>query len=71
MNNHSIPLKAFNDKIRVMNQSRSRELTLTAEEARNLHVEIFTLLEQIAVLSRNSTAPESDVQISMDGGGFK
>ena len=69
----SLPLKVFNDKIRIMNQTQKRDLLLSAVEARNLHTEIFALLAQIADLSRsNSGNSEQPVlEVGMDGGGFK
>ena len=71
----SLQIKNFNDKIRVMNQSQSRDLTMSASDARNLHTEIYALLAQIADLSKSSEAVETTndqvIQISMDGGGFK
>lgn len=71
-NNVSIQIKNFNDKIRVMNQTQSKQIVMTAQEARNLHTEIYALLAQIADLSRQpaSTASEDLIQISMDGGRF-
>lgn len=69
----SLPLKVFNDKVRVMNQTQKRDLLLTAVEARNLHAEIFSLLSQISELTRRPTSADSEpvIQIGMDGGGFK
>ena len=72
-NNITLHVKMFNDKVRVMNQTQSRDLTLTAQEARNLHADIFALLTHIAELSEQ---PGTDVApsittISMDGGGFR
>ena len=64
-------VKMFNDKVRVMNQTQSRDLTLTAQEARNLHNDIFALLAQISELAKKPQASDEVVQISMDGGGFK
>lgn len=73
-NNLTLHLKMFNDKIKVMNQSNSKTLVLSATEARNLHSDIFDLLNHCATLSQNSSAnPDDDntvVQINMDGGGF-
>lgn len=71
-NNVSIQIKNFNDKIRVMNQTQSKQIVMTAQEARNLHTEIYALLAQIADLTRQpaSTASEDLIQISMDGGRF-
>jgi hypothetical protein len=72
-NNVSIQIKNFNDKIRVMNQTQSKQIVLTAQEARNLHTEIYALLAQVAdLVGRSATAPVTQdvVQISMDGGKF-
>jgi hypothetical protein len=72
MTESSLPLhiRMFNERVRALNQSRSRTLTLTQAEAQSLHAEIYELLAQIAALSRS--APKPDVlNISMDGGGFR
>lgn len=70
-NNLTLPLKMFNDKVRVMNQTQKKDLLLSAQEARNLHAELFALLAQIAELSKKPQESPDVVQISMDGGGFK
>jgi hypothetical protein len=63
-------IRMFNERVRALNQSRTRTLTLTQAEAQSLHAEIFELLAQIAELSR--TTPRPDVlNVSMDGGGFR
>ena len=66
----SLPLhiKAFNDKVRTLNQTNSRTLTLTADEARNLHAEIFSMLTEIARLSGSKEPTIKSVE--MDGGKF-
>lgn len=67
----SIPLQRFNDKVRSMNQSKSKDLYLTADEARNLHSELFKLL---AMLSQNSKKgkgcddSDENIEIRIDGG---
>ena len=65
----SVPLQRFNDKIRSMNQSKSKDLYLSAEEARNLHSEIFKLL---ALLSQNNkkgnNKNDENIEIRFDGG---
>ena len=71
--NLSIHVRAFNEKVRIMNQTQKRDLVFTAQEARNLHADIFALLTHIAELSEQ---PGTDVApaittISMDGGGFR
>ena len=54
-----------------MNQTNSRQLMLSAEEARNIHADIFSLLSTIAELqNKPDTAPATTV-LNMDGGGFK
>lgn len=67
----SLHVRMFNDKVRVMNQTQNKQLSLSAQEARNLHADIFALLAQIAELSKAPTVTESVGQVSMDGGGFK
>lgn len=61
----------FNDRIRAMNQSNSKLLTLNADEARNLHTEIYNLLALTAELSKSAPSGQNSLQINMDGGGFK
>ena len=68
--NISIQIRNFNDKIRVMNQTNSRQLVMTANEARNLHTEIYAILAQLSEYARAAPAEEV-TQIQMDGGGFK
>lgn len=65
----SLAVKSFNEKIKVMNQNNSKQLVLSAEEARNLHSDIYALLVNIAELK--STGGAELVQIAMDGGRFK
>jgi len=68
----SIHVRNFNDKVSVMNQTQSKQLILTAQEARNLHTDIFALLAHIAELSDHTEPPVAAVpQIGMDGGSFK
>jgi hypothetical protein len=68
----SLPLhiRMFNERVRALNQSRSRTLTLTQSEAQSLHAEIYELLTQIAELSKSAPKPDA-LNISMDGGGFR
>jgi hypothetical protein len=60
----------FSDKVRVMNDSSSKSVTLTADEARNLHTDIFALLAKIAELSV-PPAESAVTTVLQDGGGFK
>ena len=69
--NLSVTLKKFNDRIRAMNQTRSKDILFTADDARNLHTEIFGLLSQIADLSaklENNQPGDDTTIIEMDGG---
>ena len=71
--NLSVTLKKFNDRIRAMNQTRSKDILFTAEDARNLHTEVFGLLAQIADLSAKLDNTQEDgvvTIIEMDGGKF-
>ena len=64
----------FNDKIKAMNQTNAKTLTLTVNEARSLHADLFDLLNHCATLSQRLESAGVDdntvVQINMDGGGF-
>lgn len=63
-------LKMFNDKIKLLNSSQGKQLMLSAQEARNLHADIFDLLNHCATLSRRSATESSNnaVDVKMDGG---
>ena len=70
MDNNNLPfhIKMFNDKVRAMNQSNGKILTLNAQEARNLHAEIYDLMATNVNLTRTTS---NTATVSMDGGGFK
>ena len=70
-NNLPFHIKQFNDKVRAMNQSNSKVLTLNPQEARSLHAEIYDLMATISNLSKVSSLPSTVTSVSMDGGGFK
>jgi hypothetical protein len=70
--NPTVNILGFNDKIRLMNQTRAMELRITAIEANNLQADITAMLAEIARLSiLNNQQNEQIVQISIDGGGFQ
>lgn len=72
--NLSLHLKNFNDKVKLMNQTGKRDLTLTAQEARSLHADVFDLLNHCATLSRQLAAEKTEdsvIFVAVDGGGFK
>lgn len=71
MDNLPFHIKMYNDRVRAMNQSNSKILTLNAQEARNLHSEIYDLMATIANLSRVPASNESSIEVEMDGGTFK
>ena len=67
----SIHIRAFNEKVRVMNQTQSKQIILSAVEARNLHADLFALLTHVAELSDTKPEPQvTTTQIGMDGGRF-
>ena len=70
-NNLPFHIKNFNNKVRAMNQSNGKILTLNAEEARSLHAEIYDLMATIANLSSQPASATDVININMDGGGFK
>jgi hypothetical protein len=54
-----------------MNQTNSKQLVLSAEEARNLHNDIFSLLNNIAeIVSVPNQKEKSANSVSLDGGAF-
>ena len=61
----------FNDRVKAMNQSNGKILTLNSQEARNLHAEIYDLMATIANFTKDATNTGDDIVINMDGGGFK
>ena len=70
----SLHLNSFNNRVKVMNQTNARDLTLSALEARNLHNDIFELLTQIQALTeirkQIEDAESAVADVEMDGGNF-
>lgn len=60
----------FNDKVKLMNQTQGKQLVLSAQEARNLHADLFDLLNHCATLSQKlEQKPQNDsTSVAMDGG---
>ena len=57
----------FNERVRAMNSGNSKELRLTAQEARSLHADIFSMLDELARLRESE--PESEViEVKLDAG---
>ena len=69
MSKLGIHSKLFGEKVRLMNQTHNKSLTMTSEEARNLHTEIFDLLAKIVELSDSKKELEIN-SAAMDGGTF-
>ena len=70
--NLSIHTRVFNDRVRAMNQTQSKDLVLSAGEARNLHSDIFNLLARIAELESVASvaANNNPINLDLDGGKF-
>ena len=67
----SLHLKKFNDRVKVMNQTNSKDLNLSAAEARQLQADIFDLLTKINDLTGNKQeTQESALQVNLQGGKF-
>jgi len=60
-------ISKFNDRIRAMNAGNSKELRLTAAEARGLHNDIFAMLEELARL-REAPISEEVIEVKLDAG---
>jgi hypothetical protein len=67
----SLSIKNFNERVKVMNQTGSKQLSLSAEEARNLHADIFNLLTNVAESQTVQTSEPAVDSTGIDGGGFK
>lgn len=65
----SLAIKNFNERVKVMNQTGGKQVALSADEARNLHADIFNLLATVAELQKVPTESVS-ASVSLDGGGF-
>lgn len=65
-------IDAFNDRVKIMNQANKKEIIMTAQDARNLHADIFVLLSRISDLSTKlqEKSEESNVEVKLDGGAF-
>lgn len=70
MQNLSVAMNKFNERVKLMNQTGSKQLVLTAEEARNLHSDLFTLLSNLAELQTKPETRAESTSISLDGGSF-
>lgn len=68
----SLAIRTFNDRVKHMNQTNGKQLVLSAQEARSLHNDIYALLTNIAEsVSQSNSSSDDVIQISMDGGSFK
>ncbi len=65
-----LQIRRFNERVRAMNQANSKILTLNAEEARNLHAEIYDLLARLTDTVKEDTSNNSVINVRMDGGRF-
>lgn len=68
----SLHLKKFNDRVKVMNQTNSKDLNLSAAEARQLQADIFDLLAKIndLVEVKQQNTQDSVIQVDVLGGKF-
>jgi hypothetical protein len=66
----SLHLKKFNDRVKVMNQTNAKELILNAPEARQLHADIFDLLNKINDLTAIQKSNQQPTIINLEGGNF-
>lgn len=66
----TIHLKNFNDRVKAMSQTNSREITMSAQEARNLQADIFNLMTLVVELSAKADQGNDVMQVQLDGGKF-
>ena len=69
----SLHVENFSNKVRIMNQTQSKNLMMSADDARNLQSEIFDLLAKIAEIALAKKQPEQQASVSLelDGGKFR
>jgi len=75
MDNTTLHIRKFNDRIRMLNSSASKNVLLTAQEARSLNADIQDLLSYCIVLNRkieqlSQANSQEVVNIVVDGGKF-
>ena len=66
----SLHLRKFNDRVKVLDQTNSRELVLSAGEARQLQADIFDLLTQIQSLTEVRSNEPEVIAVQVKGAGF-
>jgi len=66
---HMTPLHftKFNDRVKAMNAGASKELKLSAAEARALHTDIFAMLEEMNDLRANKEK-NTVIEVTLDAG---
>jgi hypothetical protein len=63
-------LSKFIEKVRVLNQSQSKSVVLTATEARNIESDIMTLLTMIVDLQAEKLKQAQTIEIDLGGTKF-
>lgn len=66
----SLSVKTFNERVRVMNQTNGKQVVLSAQEARSLQADIFNMLAVMAELATAAQSAAEITQIQVDGGKF-
>lgn len=64
-------LSKFCEKVRVMNQSQSKNLVLTSAEARNIESDVMELLLAVNELQAKLLARSETIQVEIASPGFK
>lgn len=67
----SLHISRFLDKIRAAEHRQQRNVTLTVNEAKDLHTDITRILLRLEELQRAPAASDNNItQIAVDGGSF-
>ena len=68
----TLHIEKFNQKVKAMNQTNSKQLVLSKIEAQNLQADIFALLVQIADLTslQQVVANDQNINVEVQGGQF-
>jgi hypothetical protein len=73
MDNLTLAIKNFNDKVKLLNNTNQKQLVLTATEARNLNSDIQNLLAYCVHLGSQGARKNTQeplIEVTLDGGKF-
>lgn len=67
----SLHINRFIDRLRAAESRQQRDVTLTINEARDLHGDITRLLLQLQTTAQSDTNPATAIEVQLSGGTFR